>query len=202
MPGVGPISFFEFGMDRDTPEWVGFKMDLPILHLGPGVKGDRNLGGTGQTYDLEYPQYDFDSANPLDPIDKFMPPPGVSPAPFGFQMTTSGPFWPANSVGGIIATHVLEHLRDPRPLIWECARVLAPGCPMNIVVPLAGSNIANQDLDHKTPFVLDTWRTLLDSSYYKKGKKDGHGLSVGFNMVMSIKTGNEVLVTQLIKSNE
>jgi SAM-dependent methyltransferase len=169
-----PLDFFEFGMDRIDviPGWRGMGWGYPILHLGPGKKGEQI-----DTLDLEYPEYDFEQADCLGS-------------------------WNDDSVGGIVATHVLEHLRDPRPLIWECARVLMPGWPMNIVVPKAGSNLWNQDLDHKTGFVLDTWKTLLDSSFYKKGKKQDHGLVVGFNMEMSIKEGNNVIVTQLVKGVE
>jgi SAM-dependent methyltransferase len=172
------FQFFLFGMDRldVMPEWKDMDGTLPILHLGPGKKG-----GQAQTIDCEWPDYDFDHPNSL----RF-------PA-------NGNQGWDDGSVGGVVATHVLEHLADPRVLIWEVARVLAPGCPFNIVVPKAGSNLFNQDLDHKTGFVLDTWKTLLDNSYYLKGKNADALLDVGFNAEMSIKEGNNVIVTQLIK---
>ena len=184
-----PMEFFYFGMDRidAMPDWQAMEYDLPILHLGPGKKGDQL-----DTIDLEYPEYDFDTSIPLIPVQEY----------FNLHLTEPVSPWKDNSVGGIVATHVLEHLKDPRPLIWECGRVLAPGCPLSIVVPKAGSNLWNQDLDHKTGFVLDTWKTLLDSSFYVKGKNIQHKLSVGFNMEMSMKEGNNVIVTQLIKEGE
>jgi hypothetical protein len=192
---IDPLEFFLFGMDRlgYMVPWVYpvtsvMKDDqiypLDVLHLGPGVKG----GQTG-TIDLEWPDYDFDQPECLMKPGRDCP-------------DISKKMWKIEdeSVGGIVATHVLEHLSDPRWLIWEAARVLVPGAAFNIVVPKAGSNLFNQDLDHKTGFVLDTWKTLLDSSYYLKGKKQEHGLTVGFNAEMSIKEGNNVIVTQLIKN--
>jgi SAM-dependent methyltransferase len=174
-----PLDFFLFGMDRVgmMPEWQLMDLSMPVLHLGPGKKGNQ-IG----TVDCEWPDYDFDAPNSL-------------------RFPTNGRSgYDDNSVGGVVATHVLEHLKDPRTLIWEVARVLAPGRPFNIVVPKAGSNIFWQDLDHKTGFVLDTWKTLLDNSYYTKGKSEETLLSVGFNMEMSMREGNNVIVTQLIKN--
>jgi SAM-dependent methyltransferase len=173
------ISFFEFGMDRYVPDWQAFHPDLPVLHLGPGSKGNRHLGGS-ETIDCEWPEYDFDREDCL-------------------KVGLNRRGWGEGQVGGIVATHVLEHLRDPRILLAECMRVLAPGAPLNIVVPLAGSNLFHQDLDHKTPFVLDTWSTLRNQQYYKKGKNNLFSYQIGFNMEMSIKHGNSVVVTQLIK---
>lgn len=177
---IDPFEFFLFGMDRIgvMPPWVYMDYMYPVLHLGPGKKG-----GQDHSIDCEWPQYDFEDPNCLR-----------------FPAQGGGRGFDDGSVGGIVATHVLEHLADPRKLIWEAARVLRPGAPFNIVVPKAGSNLFNQDLDHKTGFVLDTWKTLLDSSYYIKGKKQDHGLEVGFNAEMSMKEGNNVIVTQLIKS--
>jgi SAM-dependent methyltransferase len=176
---LDPMSFFAFGMDRvdDIPEWQPMEYGERILHLGPGKKGKQ-----ANSIDCEWPDYDFDAPNCLR-----------------FPKNAALDGFDDESVGGIVATHVLEHLADPRILIWECARVLIPGCPLNIVVPKAGSNIFWQDLDHKSGFVLDTWKTLLDSSYYLKGKKQDHMLELGFNAEISIKEGNNVIVTQLIK---
>jgi SAM-dependent methyltransferase len=186
-----PIGFFEFGMDRECPFWVPMKGDLPVFHLGPGKKGGINLGGSGGTIDLEWPDYDFDSDEPLWPLEHFA---GGLVSSFAGKAADG-------TIGGVVATHVLEHLKDPRPLIWEVARVLAPGAPFNIVVPKAGSNLFWQDLDHKSGFVLDTWKTLLDNSYYSKGKsrKWSSVLEIGFNAEMAIKEGNVAIVTQLIK---
>lgn len=108
-----------------------------------------------------------------------------------------------NSIGGIFAINILEHLADPRPLIFEFGRVLAPGCPATIFVPHARSNMYLQDLDHKTPFVLDTWKNLLEPHpFYEKGHAETpHGLRIGANFVFAVKDENVGIVTQLIKES-
>lgn len=103
-----------------------------------------------------------------------------------------------NSVGGVFATHFLEHLSDPIHILTEVGRVLAPGCPFNILVPHGQSLMFAQDLDHKTPFVIETWRTLLDNPYYNKDK-NGLPFEIGVNFLFGLKEANLALVTQLIK---
>lgn len=108
-----------------------------------------------------------------------------------------------DSVGHIYAINILEHLADPRPLIFEFGRVLAPGCAATIFVPHADSNMYKQDLDHKTPFVLDTWKNLLEPHpFYEKGHAETpHRLRIGANFVFGVKDENVGIVTQLIKED-
>jgi SAM-dependent methyltransferase len=106
--------------------------------------------------------------------------------------------YPDASVGGIIAYHFLEHLRDPRPVLRECSRVLISGAPLNIVVPHYLGTIAYQDLDHKTFWTSETFRTLIDNPYYEKDH-DGFAFWIGVNMIMGMSERNLMLVTQLIK---
>jgi SAM-dependent methyltransferase len=103
-----------------------------------------------------------------------------------------------NSVGGIVATHVLEHLADPRHIIREAARILAPGCPLMILVPHADSLMAKQDLDHKSQFAIDTWRVLLSNPYYNLNNND-IPFRIGANFLFGFSERNLALVTQLIK---
>jgi SAM-dependent methyltransferase len=100
--------------------------------------------------------------------------------------------------GGIIATHFLEHIQNVRWVLKEAARVLKPGCPFNILVPHGQSLSFLQDLDHKTPFVIDTWRHTLNNPYYDKGT-GGIPFRVGANFTFAVKEDNTALVTQLIK---
>lgn len=102
------------------------------------------------------------------------------------------------SVGGILAYHFLEHLRDPRPVLRECSRVLVPGAPMNIVVPHYLGSIAFHDLDHKSFYTADTWRNLLNQPYYEKDRT-GFNFKIGANLIMGLTERNLMLVTQLIK---
>jgi SAM-dependent methyltransferase len=106
--------------------------------------------------------------------------------------------WPDESIGGIIAYHFLEHLRDARPVLREASRVLVKGAPMNIVVPHYMGTIAYQDLDHKTFWTSETFKTLLDNPYYAKDH-DGFSFEVGTNLIMGMNERNLMLVTQLIK---
>lgn len=102
------------------------------------------------------------------------------------------------SVGGIVATHVLEHLADPRTLLRECGRVLRTGRPLNVLVPHGLSPLYAQDLDHKTPFVIDTFKTLLDTDYYDK-EKAGFPFALGPVFSMAVKDGNEAVIAQLVR---
>lgn len=106
--------------------------------------------------------------------------------------------WPNESIGGIVAYHFLEHLKDPRPVLRECSRVLIPGAPLNIVVPHYLGTIAFQDLDHKTYWTSETFRTLLDNPYYDKDH-DGFSFRLGANLIMGLSERNLMLVSQLIK---
>lgn len=100
-------------------------------------------------------------------------------------------------------THFLEHLADPRPCIAEVARVLRVGGVFNIVVPHAQSLIFLQDLDHKTAFVIETWKTLLSNPYYDStGVGRPIPFRVGVNFTFAVAERNTVLVTQLIKTGD
>lgn len=179
----GPLMFAEFGLDRTIPDWVGIDWSKPVVHLGPGEK---HIPGT---IELEWPEWDFDQLNQdaehwVDFIKR----------------TGSGAVLPFKNdeCGGVIATHVLEHLKDPIPLLREVSRILAPGQPFNILVPHGESLMFKQDLDHRTAFVIETWKTLLSNPYYSKGK-DGFSFDLGANFLFGVKEANLALVTQLIK---
>jgi SAM-dependent methyltransferase len=174
LAGGGVLHFVQFGLDRDIPTWVEPRWSMPVLDLGPGTKFIPN------TVRMDYPEFNFDGEDGArEALAKYAD----------------------NSVGGVYAVHVMEHLADPRPLIREVSRVLAPGCPFSIFVPHGQALVFLQDLDHKTPFVLDTWRCHLDNPYYSKGREGLH-LRVGANFTFAVKEQNTMLVTQLIKMRE
>lgn len=177
------LAFTQFGLDRQLKDWQPMDYSRPILDLGPGTKRvvlDKMSDGyrtvLPKVWQLEWPQYDFDQPGSLDEFED-------------------------DSVGGIVAVNVLEHLHDPRIVLTECARVLAPGAPMNICVPHAQSISYFQDLDHKTPFVLDTWDNWLYSPYYEKGRPRP-ALRVGVNILWGFKEDNLAIYTQLIKEEK
>lgn len=168
----GLLEFISFGLDRAFPDWVPFDHRGTILHIGPGERKQLH-GAGGNVTDLDWPGYDADR----DTI----------------------PF-PNNSVGGIVVTHVLEHLHDPRYFLSEAARVLLPGAALSILVPHGQSLLYLQDLDHRTPFTVDTWRTFLGNQYYEKSGGRHLHLEIGVNVLFGLKEENLCLITQLVKS--
>lgn len=200
-----PLEFALFGLARQAefPRWVQVDMDKPILDLGPGNK---MIHGAIR---CEYPDYNFESPLHLPECtgwnhDCLNAPEGQKYylIPTGYQDRVSKyrcvlPF-ASDSIGGIYAVNILEHLWDPRPILEECARVLAPGAPLNIVVPHGSHGIYLQDLDHKKPFILDSWKNWLSNGYWGPDRSNLR-LRVGVNFKFGIKEENVNIMTQLIK---
>jgi len=73
------------------------------------------------------------------------------------------PDWPDNWIGGyqefdcILASHVLEHIRNLIPLMRECHRILRPGGHLLIVAPHASSDDAWEDPTHVRAFTEQSW---------------------------------------------
>lgn len=193
-----PMEFALFGLARQEqfPEWIKTDWTRPILDLGPGNK---LIHGAIR---CEYPEYNFENLNAL-PVA--YPAHHVIKDDYGIEGYTDDyskyrctlPY-ADNSIGGIYAVNILEHLWDPRPILEECARVLAPGAPLNVVVPHGRSAMYAEDLDHKKPFELDSWKNWLHNGYWGPDRS-GLKLRIGANFKFSIKEGNENLMTQLIK---
>lgn len=171
-----PLSLALFGLDRyhAWPEWQQCLAGKPVLDFGPGVK---LIPGADR---LDWPHFEFDATKKDQE----------------YQLP-----YEDNSVGGAYAINILEHLWEPRPFIEEVCRVLAPGAPFNIFVPHALSGVYLQDLDHKKPFILDTWRNHFNNPYYTKGRHVTP-FKVGTNFKFGIKEENTIIVTQLIKLTE
>ena len=166
---------FAVGMDKENPVFKDVQCTQEQFHNGEIVM--LNLGAGNKeivnAHPIDWPHYNFEEPDSLNSFRD-------------------------DSVDAIFAFHVLEHLSDPRKLLRECGRVLKPGAPITIVVPHAKAEIAFQDLDHKSFFVSDTWKVLLDSQYYTKGKND-FPFVIGANIICGLNERNTVLVTQLIK---
>ena len=106
--------------------------------------------------------------------------------------------WGDSMVTGIHAYHFLEHVKDPVKMLLEFQRVLLPGGVVNIVVPYYTSQMAAQDLDHKSVWTEETWRVLFDNPYYNKNKVEWQ-FTVGVNIIIGVVERNMCLMTQLIK---
>lgn len=199
-----PLNFALFGLARqveffeETP-WREVDWDKTVLDLGPGNK---IIPGAVR---CEYPLYNFESPD-------FNPRPKTSNLGMKHEDIMAGKFiwddgfskyrcrlpFEDGSVGGVFAVNILEHLWDPRPIMEEVARVLAPGAPFNIVVPHAHSVIYSQDLDHKKEFVIDSFKNWLQNGYWGPDRSELR-LKMGAIFKFSIKEGNENINAQLIK---
>lgn len=173
------IEVFEQGMDREVPEIVPFS---PIFHMRDGQWLRQfpilNVGCGNKRFDgtigLDFPAWDAESGLPL---------------PFE-----------TDTLGGIIAYHFLEHCSDPIRILREFERVLAPGCPANIVVPYYNSQMQAHDLTHKHGFCEETWRVLFKTPYYDKNREAPWRFKVGTNLIIGVVERNLALLTQLIKT--
>lgn len=67
--------------------------------------------------------------------------------------------WPFqdDAADRVHASHVLEHLRDPRAFFSECWRVLGDGGQVVLRVPYGGHRAAWWDLDHVRPWHAESF---------------------------------------------
>lgn len=104
------------------------------------------------------------------------------------------------SVDAITAFHFFEHFTGPQAirLLRECERVLRPGGTLTIVVPLAGTLLSFQDLDHKSFWTPDTFRLLFESETYDK-----HGMwryRIHSVFIAGVVERNLAVFAQLVKT--
>lgn len=106
------------------------------------------------------------------------------------------------SVDTIYAFHFLEHLPASRVIFMlrEFERVLKVDGTANIVVPHRLSQMAWHDLDHKTVFCEETWRTLFSTPYYDKNREVPWKLRIGTNIIIGVVERNLALLTQLVRT--
>lgn len=101
---------------------------------------------------------------------------------------------PDNSIAGIYALHVLNHVADPVRLLRECERVLMPFGTVNIVVPYYASQTAH-DMATRTYWTERTLPDLLPAS------EDKWNFELGFQAIVGVDERALCLVAQLVKSN-
>jgi SAM-dependent methyltransferase len=103
------------------------------------------------------------------------------------------------SVSNIYMIHILEHVKYPIALLRECQRVLIPGGHLNIIVPYWRTELAHNDLDHKTFWTEDSLARVLGNPYYDKSNLSDWKMEIGLNIIAGIAERNLMLLTQLIK---
>ena len=162
-------------MDIQTLFWFGMDRVIPEIRLPPSGK-HINLGGNAKKQlidvkDINYPKWDAEYMQ----------------LPFE-----------DDSIASIHAYHFLEHIKNVPFVMSECQRVLMKEGTMNIIVPYYNSQMQAQDLDHKSMFCEDTWKTLFANPYYDKNEIDWR-FQVGTNIIIGVKEANLCLMTQLIK---
>lgn len=78
--------------------------------------------------------------------------------------------WGDETISGIRASHIIEHLPDPKPFILECLRVLKPGGFLRLKVPHSSNISAVGCLGHYRTFSYDTLNDYLARDFYYLGK--------------------------------
>jgi len=155
----------------------GMKRSIPALLPLAGVVLELGPGNTPTPWadcTLDWPEWDGDKA----------------PLPFKDE-----------SLGAIVAFHFLEHFTGARviALLRECERALRPGGTLTVVVPHRLGALSVEDLDHKSFWTEDTWKTLMRNTRYDKHRERPWRLSVGFNAIVGVAERNLALLTQLVK---
>jgi hypothetical protein len=164
------ISLFEVGMDRQLPLYHRISENDPLI-LNLGA-GYKHITGTAR---------------------------------LSLEMGWSAPrlkSYKNESVDGIFALHFFEHLEkwDLLAMLRECERVMKQGASLNVVVPWYGSQMAFQDLDHKSFWTVDTWKELFNNPYYDTTIPQDWKLRENFSIIMGLNDRNLAVVSQLLKT--
>ena len=98
------------------------------------------------------------------------------------------------------AYHFLEHLTpaDAVSFLKEVDRVLTPGGIFQYAVPLAGTELSFQDLDHKSFWTESTMRMALENPYYE-GVGNGLWLDVQAQCILGVASRNLMIFGHLKK---
>lgn len=177
-------------MEIDKVIELGLKRELPALYPAPFKRGGIVLNiGAGASH--------IEDTIALDKSERYLRPGDVlwdadkkEPIPF-----VDG------SVDAIHMHHFLEHASDPLWVLAECQRVLRVSGIVQITVPYYRSQLAFQDLTHKTFWTEETYRNTFSNPYYDTTK--GYvpwRFEVGFNLIAGIVERNLCLFTQLVRT--
>lgn len=86
----------------------------------------------------------------------------------------------ANTFDCVLASHVLEHIRNLIPLMRDIHRVLKPGGKLCIASPYASSDDAWEDPTHVRAFTEMSWHYFNRRLYEKKGHGGSYPSDVDF----------------------
>ena len=105
------------------------------------------------------------------------------------------------TVGGAYAFHFMEHLTktDILNLMDELTRVFAPGASLVAVTPHWSSEMAHQDIDHKSFWGETTWNNLLHEQYDGTMKR-GYPFRIHVSLIMGVVQRNLVTVSQIVRT--
>lgn len=153
---------------------LGLKRQVPALIKPCGILVELGPGKNPipDTIGLEYPEWDG-SKDPL---------------PFNDGI-----------VDGIYAFHFFEHFTGAQAisLLREVERVLRPGGVLTMMVPYFDTELAHQDLDHKSFWTESTLRMLFNPEYYIKGGE--WKLKVHYTVIAGVVGRNLGLFAQVVK---
>ena len=120
------------------------------------------------------------------------------------------PDWNANtddipyddeSVGVIYCFGMLDHISNVPNFIYECQRVLAPGGTLNISVAFYKSQLAFEDIYHRSWFTETTWKKLFEKQYWLADSFEWK-LNIGINLIIGVVERNLIVLTQMIKGGD
>jgi len=110
---------------------------------------------------------------------------------------------PDASVAIFHAYHFFEHLTGEEAilLLQAIEKKLVPGGIVQFCTPYYKSNMASQDLTHKSYWTEDTFKTLFNNAYYdpSAGRTQAWSLRVHFQAIIGVVERNMALVGQLVK---
>lgn len=148
-PSGHPYDWSPAGRGDWPDDQIDFHLDLMCGRVPKGRIGvDR------------YPAPGVNVICDLDTLDVY----GLPPYPGADAVPLAGPIregrlpFPDSSIESAISHHGCEHVGDGFiRLMDECYRVLVPGGPMRIIVPLFPSSTAVADPDHKRYFMEESF---------------------------------------------
>lgn len=73
----------------------------------------------------------------------------------------------SNSVGEILASHLLEHIARPLPLMQELYRIAIPGCRATFHTPYGSSDDAYEDPTHVRQYFIGSYGYFSQPYYWR-----------------------------------